>query len=237
MSTRARSSRVAVFAALVGFAAVPARGADGKPYMGGVWLVEKPQQQAKTIAGTPPPLRPQAAEIYAKRKQAIASGKNAGDPVAVCLPHGVPRLLSAARPIQILQKPKQITVLYEANHQARLFYIDEPLPAPEKVPDITYDGSSYARWVGNTLVVDTISMNDKTWLDDVGLPHSEALRVVERYELADPGHLHVTVTVTDPETFTAPWQMQLTFKRRPDLRLQENPCAEKLWHPGTGEAG
>jgi hypothetical protein len=249
MSTSARASRVSVFAALAGFAAiqagaaaaVPAKSEDGKPYIGGVWLVEKPQAQARTVAGTPPPLRPQAAEVYAKRKQAKASGKNAGDPVEECLPHGVPRLLSATRPIHILQKPKQITVLYEANHQARLFYIDEPLPAPASestsAPDPTYNGYSVARWVGNTLVVDTIAMNDKTWLDDVGLPHSEALRLVERYELADPGRLRVTVTVTDPETFTAPWEMQLTFKRRPDLRLQENACAEKLWQPGAGEAG
>jgi hypothetical protein len=243
MSTNTRASRAAVFAALAGFAAVqaaaavPAKSEDGKPYIGGVWLVEKPQAEAKTVAGTPPPLRPQAAEVYAKRKQAKAGGTNAGDPVAECLPHGVPRLLSVTRPIHILQKPKQITVLYEANHQSRLFYIDEPLPAPENAPDVTYDGYSVARWAGNTLVVDTIAMNDKTWLDDAGLPHSEALRLVERYELADPGRLRVTVTVTDPETFTAPWDMQLTLKRRPDLRLQEDACAEKLWQPSTGKGG
>jgi hypothetical protein len=245
MSMSARASLAAVVAALAGFAVVPARATapvpakteDGKPYIGGVWLVEKPQVEATTVAGTPPPLRPEAAQVYAKRKQAKASGKNAGDPVEECLPHGVPRLLSATRPLQILQKPKQITVLYEANHQARLFYLDEPLPAPESAPDVTYDGYSVARWVGNALVVDTIAMNDKTWLDDVGLPHSEALRLVERYELIGPEHLRVNVTVTDPETFTAPWQMQLTFKRRPDLRLHENPCAEKMWRPGTGEAG
>lgn len=245
MSTRAWFSRACAFAALVGFAAiqagaaaaVPAKGEDGKPYIGGVWLVEKPQVEAKTAAGKTPPLRPQAAEIYAQRKQAKAGGKSAGDPVEECLPHGVPRLLSATRPVHILQKPKQITVLYEANHQSRLFYIDDPLPAPENAPDVTYDGFSVARWVGNALVVDTIAMNDQTWLDDVGLPHSEALRVVERYELASPERLRVNVTVTDPETFTAPWEMQLTFKRRPDLRLQENACAEKLWHPESGEAG
>jgi hypothetical protein len=245
MSTGVRSSSAALVAALAGLSAVPARATapvpakteDGRPYIGGVWLVEKPQVEARTVAGTPPPLRPHAAEVYAKRRQAKASGKNASDPVEECLPHGVPRVLSAARPLQILQKPKQITVLYEANHQARLFYIDEALPAPENAPDVTFDGYSVARWVGTALVVDTIAMNDKTWLDDAGLPHSEALRLVERYELADPEHLRVNVTVTDPETFTAPWEMQLTFKRRPDLRLHEDPCAEKLWRPGTREAG
>jgi hypothetical protein len=61
--------------------------------------------------------------------------------------------------------------------------------------------------------------------------------VAERYDLIDAEHLRVTVTVTDPDTFTAPWQMQLTYKRRPDLRFRENACAEKLWNPGTGKAG
>ena len=247
MSMRAHSVFIAAFTVLAGgvaaqagatasasASAVPAKSEDGKPYIGGVWLVEKGQSEAKTVSGKAPPLRPEAAKVYAERKLARASGKTAGDPVEECLPQGVPRLLSATRPINILQKPKQITVLYEVNHQSRQFYIDDPVPTPENAPDVTYNGSSYARWDGNTLVVDTIAANDKTWLDDVGLPHSEALRVVERYELADPAHLRVTVTVTDPKTFTEPWQMQVTFKRRPDLRLQENACAEKLWNQGAG---
>ena len=235
----------AAVAALMGVSAaqaaepVPAKSADGKPYLGGVWLIEAPQAELKTVAGKAPPLLPKAAQLYAKRKQSKAAGKTADDPVAQCLPDGVPRLLSANRPIQILQKPKQITVLYETNHQSRLFYIDDPMPKGEDLPDPTYNGTSIARWAGNALVVDTLSFNDLTWLDDSGLPHSQALRVVERYELADADHLRVNVTVTDPEMFSAPWQMQLTFKRQPGRRLQENACAEKLWNPpgGTGSAG
>lgn len=198
--------------------------------LGGVWLVENPQLEVKTTAGKAPPLKPEAAQLYAKRKQA-ALGKNPEDPVAQCLPHGVPRLLNAARPIHILQKPKQVTVLYEANHQARMFYIDEPLPSADAMPDITFNGTSYARWSGNTLVVDTIAMNDQTWLDDSGLPHGLQLKVTERYELLAPDRLRVTATITDPETYTAPWDMQVTYKRRTDLRFKEDPCAEKLWHP------
>jgi hypothetical protein len=245
MSAVARSSRGVLIAALVGFAAahaaadsaVPAKSEDGKPYLGGVWLVEKPQSEAKTVAGKAPPLRPEAAALYAKRKQAKANGKTADDPAEDCLPLGVPRLLSATQPIHILQKPKQITVLYQANHQARLLYIDEPLPAPADAPDVTFNGHSVARWDGNALVVDTIAMNAQTWLDDVGMPHSEALRTVERYELVSPDRLRVNVTVTDPETFSAPWDMQLTFKRQPGLRLQENACAEKLWNAGSSRGG
>jgi hypothetical protein len=216
---------LAVFAAFF-----MADAAAAEPSLGGVWLVENPQAEVKTVAGKPPPLKPEAAQLYAKRKQAGA-GRNPEDPVAQCLPHGVPRLLNAARPIHILQKPKQITVLYEANHQARMFYIDDPMPAADAMPDITFNGTSYARWSGNTLVVDTIALNDQTWLDDSGLPHGLELKVTERYELLGPDRLRVTATITDPETYTAPWDMQVTYKRRPDLRFKEDPCAEKLWHP------
>jgi hypothetical protein len=229
MSARGLGLALAALVATQAFAATP--------NIGGVWLVEKPQSEAKTTAGKTPPLKPEAAALYTKRKQAKASGKEADDPVADCLPQGVPRLLSANQPIHILQKPKQVTVLYQVNHQSRQFYIDEPVPSPDNAPDITYNGSSYARWAGNVLIVDTISQNALTWLDDVGLPHSEALKVVERYELTDPEHLRVTVTVTDPETFTAPWDMQVTYKRRPDLRFKEDACSEKFWHPTTSGGG
>jgi hypothetical protein len=240
--------RAALFAASVGCvvlqasaasAPAPAKTADGRPVFGGVWMIEKRQVETLTLAGTAPPLRPDATQVYAKRKQTRAAGKDAGDPAEdQCLPHGVPRILSVAHPILILQKPKQITVLYEANHQSRQFYIDDPLPKEGEEPDVTYNGSSFAHWDKNALVVDTIAMNDKTWLDDSGLPHSEALRVTERYELTDPDHLRVGVTVTDPKTFTASWETAVTYKRRPDLRIQENACAEKLWHPpGAGSAG
>lgn len=236
-----RVSRAAVFSALAaGFvvaqsagaaAAVPAKSEDGKPYLGGVWLVEKPQAEARTTAGTAPPLKPEAAQLYAKRKKAKASGKRDDDPVEACLPHGVPRLLSANQPIHILQKPKQITVLYQANHQSRMFYVGDPVPTAENAPDVTFDGTSAAHWDGDALVVDTFSLNDQTWIDDVGLPHSDQLRVVERYQLTDAGHMRVSIKLTDPQTFTAPWEMQVTYKRQPNLRFREDACAEKLWHP------
>jgi hypothetical protein len=218
--------------------AVPAKSEDGKPYIGGPWVLEKGQSELKTVAGKVPPLKPEAAALYAKRKQTKAAGKAAADdPVEQCLPHGVPRILSANQPLMILQKPKQITVLYQANHQSRQFYIGDAVPKPEEAPDITYNGTAYASWSGNTLVVETISFNDQTWLDDAGMPHSTALRTLERYDLIDPMHLRVTVTVTDPETFTAPWDMQVVFKRQPGLHLQENACAEKLWHPPPTGSG
>ena len=239
MSMRTRVSVAAVVSTLIGFAAtqsgaasaMPTKSEDGKPFFGGIWLVEKPQAEIKTTAGKAPPLKPEAAQVYAKRKQAKASGKGANDPVDACLPDGIPRLLSEKQPINILQKPKQITVLYQANHQSRMFYVGDPVPTPENAPDVTYDGFSVAHWDGDALVVDTVALNDQTWLDDTGLPHSDKLRTVERYELVGADHLRVSIKLTDPDTFTAPWEMQLSFKRQPNLRFKEDVCAEKLWHP------
>src|SRR5262245_44038268 len=127
MSMRMGTLQVAALALAFTFAAgqagaasaVPAKSEDGKPYIGGPWVVEKGQSEAKTVDGKVPPLKPEAAALYAKRK---ASGKK-DDPVEQCLPHGVPRILSAKQPIMILQKPKQITVIYQANHQSRQFYL------------------------------------------------------------------------------------------------------------------
>ena len=237
MSARVSASRVALGVAVAlatGSAAhaagIPPKAEDGKPYIGGAWLIEKPPTELKTADGKAPPLKPEAAAVYAKRKQA----NKKEDPVAQCLPSGVPRLLIAAKPIYILQKPKQVTVMYQENHQARLLYLNEPVPKGDDAPDPTYNGTSVARWQGNTLVVDTVGFNETTWLDNSGLPHSDQLSVVERYDLASPDQLRVSITITDPETFTAPWQTQLTYKRQPNMvGLKEDPCAEKLWTPPT----
>lgn len=239
---RTRASLAACFSAVAGLVAGQAGAANDKPNLTGVWLVEKPQAELKTVDGKTPPLKPEAAKLYAERKAAKASGRKTdeahADPAAICLPHGVPRLLNVAQPIHILQKPKQVTVLYQANHQSRQFYIDDPIPTADNMPDPNYDGYSSAKWDGKALVVNTYSLNALTWMDEVGLPHGEKLTVVERYELTSPDTLRVRLTLTDPETFTAPWDAQLTYKRQPKLRFKEDVCAEKLWHPpGAGKAG
>ena len=239
MSMSTRASLAACLSAVAGLVAGQAGAAAGdKPNLSGVWLVEKPQAELKTAAGKAPPLKPDAAKLYAERKAAKASGRKSDeahtDPGAICLPHGVPRLLNVAQPIMILQKPKQVTVLYQANHQSRQFYLDDPIPTADNMPDPNYDGYSAAKWDGNALVVNTYGLNALTWMDDVGMPHGEKLTVVERYELTAPDTLRVKVTLTDPETFTAPWDAQVTYKRQPNLRFKEDACAEKLWHPPSG---
>ena len=196
MSMRTHALLTACVSAVVaGLVAGQAAAAGDRPNLTGVWLVQKPQSELKTVHGKAPPLKPEAAKLYAERKAARASGKKTDevhtDPANICLPHGVPRLLNVAQPIHILQKPKQVTVLYQANHQSRLFYLDDPVPPPDERPDPNYDGYSAAKWDGNALVVNTYSLNGLTWMDDAGLPHGEKLTVVGKSPNGKWAHVKV----------------------------------------------
>ena len=88
------------------------------------------------------------------------------------------------------------------------------------------DGDSIGKWEGDTLVVDTIGFNDKTWLDRVGHPHSEDLHVVERFRRADPNTLKINLTLEDPKAYTKPWTSELTFQLRKDWNITEIICED-----------
>jgi len=91
------------------------------------------------------------------------------------------------------------------------------------------DGKSIGRWEGNTLVVDTNSYNDATWLDDSGLPHSDELHTVERLKLARGGtELIDTITIDDPQTFAKPWQTVMVFRKDPGAIIKEDYCLGRL---------
>ncbi|HJT89655.1 MAG TPA: hypothetical protein VJ732_17420, partial [Bryobacteraceae bacterium] len=93
-------------------------------------------------------------------------------------------------------------------------------------PNPTFFGESVGRWDGDTLVVDVIGFNDKSWLDAAGNPHSDALHLIERYRLTDPRHLEYEVTVDDPKIYTRPWKSTMIFTRKPEWELLEYSCDE-----------
>ena len=112
-------------------------------------------------------------------------------------------------PQQFIQTPTQIIILYEYMHVFRVIPInakhsDDVLPS--------YMGDSVARWDGDTLVVDVVGFNDKTWLSGVGTFHSEALHVTERYTRVDKDRIDYEVTMEDPKVLTRPW----TLEEQPD---------------------
>ena len=183
----------------------------------------KPVTHLLTSDGKEPPLNAAGKAEYDKRQAALRAGDKSVDPVSSCLMHGTPRLLYAPHPFLILQTTRSVDFVHEVNHTFRIIYWDKELPED---PDPDYLGYSIARFEGPTLVIDTIGLNDKTWLDYSGLPHGEKLRVQERYTLTDPNTIQGSVTLTDPEYYTAAWTTNFTLKKQRDMRIKENVCTD-----------
>jgi hypothetical protein len=192
----------------------------GTPDIGGVWQMPRRITALKTVDGKDPPLLPAAKAEYVRRQAALKADPHT-DPVSNCWMQGVPRLLYAPYPVLIAQEHDRINFVHEVNHTFRVISLKRPLPAD---PDPDWLGYSAGRWEGQALVIDTVGFNDKTWLDYSGLPHSDKLRVRERYTLKSPNLIEGTVTLTDPETFSAPWTTAFTLARKPGYELKESVC-------------
>ncbi len=194
----------------------------GVPNLTGKWIMAKPNAALKTLDGKEPPLNAAGKAEYAKRQAALKAGDKKIDPINDCIMQGTPRLLYTAYPFLILQGGKQVAFVHEANHTFRSIYFNEKLPDD---PDPNYLGYSVAKWQGNTLVIDTIGLNDKTWLDYSGLPHGTKLQVQERYTPAG-NTIKGELTIKDPDFYTAPWKTSFTLNKLPGMAIAENVCMD-----------
>ena len=185
------------------------------PDFSGVWLVQK--FQAKMFPNGDPPFQPWA---EAKFK---AAKIESNDPNLGCLPHGVPRVMYVPLPMEIFHVAGRVVMLQEALHQVRQIYLDRQHPQDL---DPTYAGDSIGKWEGDTLVVDTIGFNDKTWLDHVGLPHSDALHVTERIRRLAHDTLEDDFTIDDPKAYTKPRTAKQVYKLKPSWEIREYVCEE-----------
>ena len=130
-----------------------------------------------------------------------------------------------SEPIKIVQAPRMTLVLYEAGNLHRQIYSDGRV-LPKEVNFPAYLGYSVGRWERDVFVVDTAGFNDRGWLDARGTGHSEDMRVEERFRRRDYGHLDLTITVTDPKTFTQPIRFSVVEELLPDTDLFEHYCLE-----------
>ena len=155
----------------------------------------------------------------------VLAGKIAYTPRSSCMPAGIPAFLMfpVVEPIYFIQTPKEVTMIFEGDAQIRRVYLDVPHSANLKP---SWYGESVGHYEGDTLVVDTIGLNNKTYVDNYRTPHSENLHVVERWKLADDMTLEVTLTVDDPETFHEPWKAVNRYRRIQRPRASEEVCAE-----------
>lgn len=140
---------------------------------------------------------------------------------------GTPRLVFFAD-FQVVQVPGYVIVSWERSRDYRIIPLGNRPPLPGQVK--LHNGDSRGRWEGNTLIVETSNLNDWSWFDSKGTFHTDAMTLVERFELADGKTMNYKVTVTDPKAFTRPWTMAFTLKLRhaasEHYELLEAACAE-----------
>jgi hypothetical protein len=191
--------------------------------LSGVWME---RQNTATFNTLESPLLPWAAAKYKTIKPGYGprATPDSEDPILNCLPPGVPRIMLIPFPMQVIQVPGEVIMLFEYDHYIRHIYLDRR-EHPKEL-DLTWMGDSIGWWEGNTLVVDTAGLNDKTWLDQVGHPHSDALHVVERIRRIDHDTLQDDLTIDDPKAYKNPWTGQQVFKLRPTWHLLEYVCTD-----------
>ena len=185
------------------------KAADGHPDLSGVWTPNSRPLQDLSV-GVPNrevPYLPWSAQLT-KERAGGARGKD--DPAAYCVP-GMPKLVYLPYPYKIYQLPGTTVILYEGFTTFRQIFTDgRELP---KDPQPSWIGYSVGKWDGETFVVDTIGINERTWMDNAGRPHSEALHTTERYRRRTFGTMDVTLTIDDPKTYARPWTVDLSPSR------------------------
>lgn len=216
-------------------AAAPPRTADGKPDLSGVWEPEPdpngprggvenivaPRYMVDITADLDPasvPFTPWAASLYKQRNDRA----RVDNPHIRCLPTGVPRLVAYRLPYKIVQTPGLIVVLYESGTMFRQIFMDGR--QHPKDPQPTWMGYSVGTWQGDDLVVDTRGFNDQSWLDGAGHPHSDQMRVIERFSRRSVGTMDISVTIDDPRAYTRPLTYVQRQRLQPETELIEYVC-------------
>jgi len=212
-------------------AAAPAkpapRLADGKVDLGGkgvwapIWVLDWADDKYVEHK-VDVPFTAKGQELFKQRR----ANESKDDPEGYCLPPGVPRYTGTPYPFQFIQLPDRVVILYEgASHMYRQVFMDGRKHSQDLNP--TWLGESIGSWQDNdTLVVDTVGFNGRTWLDYVGHPSSDKLHVVEKFRRPDLMTLDYEATVEDPVMYTKPWTTNFRVKFRPGWDLLEYVCLE-----------
>lgn len=203
------------------------RTADGKLDLSGVWRRAADDKNSTTAlaAGLGEiPLQPAARQLYNRRLAVDGAGR----PAERCLPHGLPLdMMFREAPFRIVQTPTLTVILLEMFNRFRQVPTDGRRLVPEPQP--TWLGYSTGRWEADEFVVETVGFNDETWLDNRGLPHSDALHLTERFRRLNVGQMSLTLVVDDAKAYTRPWQINVSFELVPDTDLIEYVCDNEKW--------
>jgi hypothetical protein len=140
-----------------------------------------------------------------------------------CYPPGAPRIYLHPFPLEIIQLPGRVLMLFEYDHLVRQIYTDGREHRTDLAP--SWMGDSIGHWDGDTLVVETTYFNDKTWLDRIAVPHSEELKLTERLYLNADGNLQIDMRVEDPVALAKPWEFS-RYYRKTDWTIEELVCED-----------
>ena len=211
----------------VDLAAPTPRTRDRKPDLSGVWQTDL-KYNTNLAADLPPDAVPMT--LWGKALYDQRQANNAkDDPEGYCYPPGVPRASGVPFPEKIFQTQEAIVILYETRTMFRQIFLDGRAPVGDPQP--TWMGYSAGHWDGDVLVVQTTGFNDRTWLDDDGHPHSENMRVTERFRRPDMGHLVIEITIDDPKAYERPWTAIEVFQLLAGADLLEYVCNENNLDP------
>ena len=234
------------------FSAPAPKTPDGKPDLSGVWMheyqtheelvklfpnadaedkVSVPGMEADTISkwGRSALLSFRPDENAVMKPAAVEArrrAREARDPKALCIGSaGIPLASFLSEPTKIIQSPKLTVIFHESDESHRQIYTDgRALPKEFGFP--AYMGYSVGHWERDTFIVETAGFNEKTPIDASGHPHTENMRITERYRRRDFGHLDVEITINDPEFYTKPIPIKTTFNLLADGDIFENFCNE-----------
>ena len=195
------------------------RTADGKPDLSGLWQRLSPKYDRNIAADLKPGDVPPWAETLVQHRMEDLGREHMA---LQCLPWG-PNASNSERRAKIVQAPGLIVMLDEDLTYRQIYLDGRTL---ETNPNPSWMGYSVGHWDGSTLVVESFGYNDRTWLDRNGHPHSDALRLTERYRRRDFGHMDIEVTLSDPKVYARPWTIALRAELIPDTELLESVCNE-----------
>src|SRR5262249_33371731 len=218
------------------------RAANGKPDLSGVWAAEPSAGEFARLTGVDPnvdpigadlqfiskyainilgdfkpeeaPMRPEAAALFGQRMASV--GKDI--PTSHCLPGGVP-FSTLIAPFKLAQTPGLTVMRLEDTTPPRQLHTDGRKHPADLWP--SWMGYSTGNWQGDTLVVETIGFNDRSWLDALGHPRSESMRITERFRRRDFGHMPVEVTIAHPKMCSMPLPVRAPYRLLPDPDLRE----------------
>jgi len=205
---------------------------DGRPDLSGIWTRNTPGKNYLnnlSVGGADISMQPWADALYKTRQDTLSKDRPSG----VCLPHALPDAMMVSN-FKMVPTASAMLVLYEEFVHFRQIFTDGrgfPNQANPEERVGTWFGYSIGRWEGDTFVAETIGFNDKSWLDDGGHPHSDAMHVIERFRRRDFGHMDVDITIDDPKAYTKPFTVNVPFILLPDTEFLEDICDNERDHP------